>query len=339
MDVLTGLLNGLLLYVVLLGILGGINAGAATMVPTLRRWIVSQPFLELCVGWIDGERDACGIRDALVVGNTLAIPGLQPEKDSLARVVPLPDEAFEVGPLLAVGLVVSVGALPFVVDDDCAWMEAVRRQARDDAESDEEDYLRPPGELANVSTTPLSIADIAAARRIDGADAFLDIALEDGLDALFDFPVLNQDPEAVRPLVTDPRFLIGLSDAGAHVDMLCNAGYPTYLLGYFAHGKQSITLEHAIKRITSEPARFFGMSDRGELRPGMAADITIFDFDRIGSPERPEIRHDFPGGGRRLVTQATGVEYTIVNGTVLYEGQRHTGVLPGRVLRCGQPMA
>ena len=76
-----------------------------------------------------------------------------------------------------------------------------------------------------------SIADIAAARKIDGADAFLDIALEDGLDALFDFPVFNQDPEAVRPLVTDPRFLIGLSDGGAHVDQLCDAGYATYLLG------------------------------------------------------------------------------------------------------------
>jgi N-acyl-D-aspartate/D-glutamate deacylase len=121
--------------------------------------------------------------------------------------------------------------------------------------------------------------------------------------------------------------------------MLCNAGYPTYLLGYFARTKQAITLEHAIKRITSEPARFFGMSDRGELKTGMAADITIFDFDRVGSPERPEIRHDLPGGGRRLVTEAQGIEYTIVNGVVLYEHGRHTGALPGRVLRSGQPMA
>jgi len=80
------------------------------------------------------------------------------------------------------------------------------------------------------------------------------------------------------------------------------------------------------------------MADRGELRLGLAADITIFDFDRIGSPERPEVRHDFPGGGRRLVTQAQGIEYTIVNGKVLYENGKHTGVLPGRVLRSGQSM-
>jgi len=149
-------------------------------------------------------------------------------------------------------------------------------------------------------------------------------------------PVLDINEERVARKFSDPRTMIGISDGGAHVDMLCNAGYPTYLIGNFVRGKQAITLEHAVKRITSEPARFFGMADRGELRPGLAADITIFDFDRIGSPERPEVCHDFPGGGRRLVTQAEGIEYTIVNGKVLYESGKHTGALPGRVLRSRQ---
>jgi N-acyl-D-aspartate/D-glutamate deacylase len=118
--------------------------------------------------------------------------------------------------------------------------------------------------------------------------------------------------------------------------MLCNSGYPSYLLGTFVRDRQALALEHAVRRITAEPARFFGLADRGELRPGLAADITIFDLETIGSPERPEIRHDLPGGGRRLVTQAEGINYTIVNGQVLYEGRRHTGVLPGQVLRGGQ---
>jgi len=189
------------------------------------------------------------------------------------------------------------------------------------------------------STEWKSISELARERSANPVDVFFDLAIQDDLNLVYMMPLLDINEDRVARKFSDPRTMIGISDAGAHVDMLCNAGYPTYLLGYFARGKQAITLEHAIKRITSEPARFFGMSDRGELRPGMAADITIFDFDRIGSPERPEIRHDFPGGGRRLVTQATGVEYTIVNGTVLYEGQRHTGALPGRVLRSGQPMA
>jgi len=149
-------------------------------------------------------------------------------------------------------------------------------------------------------------------------------------------PLLDIDEERVVRKFSDPRTLIGISDGGAHVDMLCNAGYPSYLLGTFVREKQALSLEHAVKRITSEPAQFFGIADRGILRPGLEADITIFDFNTIGSPERPEIRHDLPGGGRRLVTQAEGITYTLVNGQVLYEGQRHTGIMPGQVLRAGQ---
>ncbi|MBV8452800.1 MAG: amidohydrolase family protein, partial [Deltaproteobacteria bacterium] len=184
-----------------------------------------------------------------------------------------------------------------------------------------------------------SISELARERGANPIDLFFDLAIQDDLNLVYMMPLLDINEERVVRKFSDPRTMIGISDGGAHVDMLCNAGYPTYLLGYFARDKQAITLEHAIKRITSEPAGFFGMSDRGKLQPGMAADITIFDYDRIGSPERPEIRHDFPGGGRRLVTQADGIEYTIINGTVLYESRRHTGTLPGRVLRSGQPMA
>jgi N-acyl-D-amino-acid deacylase len=184
-----------------------------------------------------------------------------------------------------------------------------------------------------------NVSELARERGSAPVDTFFDLAIEDDLNLIYMMPLLDINEERVVRKFSDPRTMIGISDGGAHVDMLCNAGYPTYLLGHFARGQQAITLEHAIKRITSEPAHFFGMSDRGELSTGMAADITIFDFSRIGSPERPEIRHDLPGGGRRLVTQAEGIEYTIVNGTVLYEGRSHTGALPGRVLRSGQPVA
>jgi N-acyl-D-amino-acid deacylase len=184
-----------------------------------------------------------------------------------------------------------------------------------------------------------TISELARERGASPVDVFFDLAIQDDLKLVYMMPLLDINEERVVRKFSDPRTMIGISDGGAHVDMLCNAGYPTYLLGHFARGKQAITLERAVKRITLEPAEFFGMSDRGKLQPGMAADIAIFDFDRIGSPERPEIRHDFPAGGRRLVTQAEGIEYTIVNGTVLYESHRHTGALPGRVLRSAQPTA
>jgi N-acyl-D-aspartate/D-glutamate deacylase len=189
------------------------------------------------------------------------------------------------------------------------------------------------------STEWKSIAEIAQERGVAPLDAFFDVALEDDLAVDYMIPLLDINEERVTKKFSDPRTLIGISDGGAHVDMLCNAGYPSYLLGTFVREKQAISLEHAVQRITSEPARFFGLTDRGLLRPGLAADLTIFDLNTIGSPERPEIRHDLPGGGRRLVTQAEGIAYTIVNGQVLYEGQHHTGTLPGQVLRAGSSAA
>ena len=182
-----------------------------------------------------------------------------------------------------------------------------------------------------------TIDDIAQQRGVAPLDAFLDIALEDDLGLDYMLPLLDINEERVAKKFSDPRTLIGISDGGAHVDMLCNAGYPSYLLGTFVRDKQALSVEHAVRRITAEPAQFFGINDRGALRVGLAADITVFDLNTIDSPERPEVRQDLPGGGRRLVTQAEGIQYTIVNGQVLYEGQRQTGVLPGQVIRGGQP--
>ena len=184
-----------------------------------------------------------------------------------------------------------------------------------------------------------TIAEAARARGLDPLQAFFDLAIEDHLDLDFILPLLDINEERVARKFSDPRTMIGISDGGAHVDMLCNAGYPTYLIGTFVRDKRMLSLEHAIKRITSEPAAFFGIADRGTLKPGMAADLAIFDFDHIACPERPEIRFDLPGGGRRLVTEAQGVKYTIVNGSVLFEDGHHSGALPGRVLRSGSPAA
>ena len=91
-------------------------------------------------------------------------------------------------------------------------------------------------------------------------EVFFDLAIEDDLNLTYMMPLLDINEERVARKFSDPRTMIGISDGGAHVDMLCNAGYPTYLIGNFVRGKQALTLEHAVKRITSEPAHFFGMS-------------------------------------------------------------------------------
>jgi N-acyl-D-amino-acid deacylase len=183
-----------------------------------------------------------------------------------------------------------------------------------------------------------TVVEIARERGTDPLDTFFDIALEDQLHTEYVIALFNVHEDRVAKLINDPRGMIGLSDGGAHVDMHDNAGYCTYLIGTWVRDKQVMSLERAIQRVTAEPATFFGIQDRGVLAAGKAADLVIFDYNTIGPKISPirhqEWRRDLPAGGRRLVWPADrGVQYTIVNGAVLYEQQRHTGALPGQVLR------
>jgi N-acyl-D-aspartate/D-glutamate deacylase len=177
----------------------------------------------------------------------------------------------------------------------------------------------------------MSVAQAAEQRREDPLDTFLDLAIEDDLNIQYTVEQYHED--GIQQLIGDPRTMIGLSDGGAHVDMLCDAGYATYLLGNWVRRRAALTLEHAVKRITSEPADFFGIRERGRLKTGLKADFAIFDFNTVNSARRAKMQNDLPGGGRRLVMPAEGIEYTIVNGQVLYEHGRHTGAMPGEVIR------
>jgi len=176
-----------------------------------------------------------------------------------------------------------------------------------------------------------TVAQIARERGCDPLDTFLDLALEDDLNLHY---ASISDTGEIPRLLADSRTILGLSDAGADVGLLCDAGYCTHLLGIWARENQVLTLERAVQRLTSEPADYFGIKKRGRLIPGLAADITIFDYDRV-MPGPVVMLSDLPGGGRRIVQEARGIEYTIVNGEVVYENGKHTGALPGKVLRSG----
>ena len=97
--------------------------------------------------------------------------------------------------------------------------------------------------------------------------------------------------------------------------------------------KKVLTLEEAVRRMTSDPADFFGIRDRGRLKPGLAADLAIFNPDTVGSLGRPERRYDLPGGAKRMVMRSQGIEYTVVNGAVTWEDGKLTGSTSGKVLR------
>ncbi len=178
-----------------------------------------------------------------------------------------------------------------------------------------------------------TLADVARERGVDAVDALLDLAIEDDLQVNYVLPLLNADESRIPQLICDPRTMIGLSDGGAHVDMLCDAGYCTYLIGTWVREKGAMTLEYAVKRLTSEPADFFNLRGRGRIAVGNPADLALFDYNTIGSPKRGEIRNDLPGGGRRLVVPAHGVQHTVVNGEMVYEDGKYTGTKSGTVLR------
>jgi N-acyl-D-amino-acid deacylase len=178
-----------------------------------------------------------------------------------------------------------------------------------------------------------SVADLAREQGKDGVDALLDLTLKADLDIEFTMASFNTRVDRMKEILNDRSVLVALGDGGAHVDMLCDAGYPTYLLGTWVRERQALTLEEGVRRLTSDPAEVFGVRGRGRLAPGLAADVAVFDATRIGSTNRGERRFDLPGGAKRMVMPSRGVEYTVVNGAVTWQDGKLTGAAAGQVLR------
>ncbi len=178
-----------------------------------------------------------------------------------------------------------------------------------------------------------SITEIAQALGKDPVDTFLDLTLADDLDIEFTLSTFNHRIDRMKEILGNHDILLGLGDGGAHVDMLCDSGYPTFLLGTWVREHQALTIEEAVRRLTSDPADFYGIADRGRIRSGLAADIAIFDPATVGSDNRGERRYDLPGGAKRMVTPSRGVLHTIVNGVCTYADGALTGAQAGQVLR------
>lgn len=164
-------------------------------------------------------------------------------------------------------------------------------------------------------------------------EALLDLAIAENLDTQFLIRgFANGDENAVRALTTDPYVLTGGSDGGAHIAFLCQVTYSSYLLSHWVREKKALTLEQAVRRLTFDPASLLGIPNRGLLKIGMAADLTIFDPDKVQAKEK-EFVQDLPGGASRLIARSEGYHYTIVNGRPLLRDGEPTGAYPGRVLR------
>ena len=176
-----------------------------------------------------------------------------------------------------------------------------------------------------------TLAEIAAARGGDAIDALLALSAADDLRARFSMLLVNYDEEHVGALLRQPESLIALSDAGAHVSVLCDAGYATHLLGHWVRERGLFGWEEAVRRLSAMPAAIYGIADRGLLAPGRVADVVCFDPSRVAACAPEKVR-DFPGGAARWVVRAEGVEHVFVRGEELMAHGEWTGAYPGAVL-------
>jgi N-acyl-D-amino-acid deacylase len=177
-----------------------------------------------------------------------------------------------------------------------------------------------------------SLAAHAERRGVDAVEAFVDISRETRGTALFSYPFLNQDHEAIVWMLGKDYCVLGLADSGAHVGQIMDAGQPTWLLAHWVRDSGTMTLEDAVRRLTSEPADLFAVADRGKIAPGQFADVNVIDMEALNL-KLPTIAHDFPLGAGRYIQHASGYEATIVNGQVFMEDGEHTGALAGVTLR------
>ncbi|MET0294976.1 MAG: amidohydrolase family protein, partial [Phenylobacterium sp.] len=142
------------------------------------------------------------------------------------------------------------------------------------------------------------------------------------------------DLEVSRQMMQHQNTILGLGDAGAHCGVVCDAGYPTHMLAYWGRDRTrgaKLPLPWIVKALTHDTAQAMRLTDRGQLKPGLRADVNLIDFDRL-QLARPRVEYSLPAGGRRLVQDAAGYVATVKSGVVTYRGGEHTGALPGELV-------
>jgi N-acyl-D-aspartate/D-glutamate deacylase len=174
-----------------------------------------------------------------------------------------------------------------------------------------------------------TIGALARARGQHPWDTFLDFGLDGELDAMFDCRLFNIDETEVKRLLRHPHAAVALSDAGAHLSFLCDAGFGLHLFGHWARERGDLTLEQAVRAVTSAVADAYRIPDRGRLQAGAWADLLLFDPRTVGRGAKRRVT-DLPTGASRLDTPAVGLHGVWVNGVRTADER---GVIPG----CGRP--
>ncbi len=177
-----------------------------------------------------------------------------------------------------------------------------------------------------------SLAEIAQTEGRELGEIILDISLRDNLNAEFKLMnVLNADKASVAELIDHPLLHFGASDAGAHITQFCGTGDTTHMLEHYVRDTERMPLERAVHRMTGEVARDWGISDRGTIEPGKAADLVLFDMESLHCGAE-EFVDDFPGEASRYVRRSKGYEAVIVNGDVVWRDGAYTEARSGQIV-------
>ena len=190
-------------------------------------------------------------------------------------------------------------------------------------------------------TADKSVAGIAAARGLDPEVVALDHMLGHGGRGMLYHPFLNYADGSLDPsyaMLGHRDTVPGLSDGGAHVGMICDGSFPTSMLTHWTRDRTrgpKFSVEEVVRMQTADTARAVGLHDRGVIAPGYRADLNVIDYGRL-TLHAPQVAHDLPAGGRRLIQKASGYVATLVAGQVTYRDGEPTGALPGRLVRGAQ---
>ena len=183
------------------------------------------------------------------------------------------------------------------------------------------------------------IADLAKQRGVDPVELMIDLALDSDFKQFFiqsAVPGQEQAEADVLEILRHPRTIMTFSDTGAHVTQIADFSIQTHLLAYWVRERGEFSIEEAVRMITKVPAAAWGFADRGEIREGLAADLNVFDLERL-SPGVLDVAADLPTGAKRLVQKAEGIRATIVGGQAILRDGVPTGALPGKLLRRIRP--
>lgn len=177
-----------------------------------------------------------------------------------------------------------------------------------------------------------SLYDMATEAGEHPVETWIRTTLETNGTAMFHARGFNVNLGHLEKMITTDWAMPGLGDAGAHVSQMIDSGWSTFVLSHWYRDAKVYSLQEAVRRISGEPARVLGLSDRGTLEAGKRADLNVINIDRLAE-RQPELVHDFPGGAPRFIQKAQGYDATICNGQVLLRNDEHTGAYAGEVIR------